>query len=110
MVKEVRLFKSLKFILNKKLVKFRKHISDIFIIQTMMAANAPMIIQQAMVHGHPAEGVLPSGQVAGLIGDLPHCETLINDIVAEALACLERTKTWTKNGSDANNTTLAGGQ
>ncbi len=84
--------------------------TDMTLGQTMMAANAPMIIQQAMVHGHPAEGVLPSGQVAGLIGDLPHCETLINDIVAEALACLERTQKWTKNGSDANNTTLAGGQ
>jgi len=41
--------------------------------QTIMAANAPILIQRAMVEGHPSEGVLPSGQVAGLIDDLPSC-------------------------------------
>ena len=52
--------------------------------QAIMSANAPMIIQQAMVQGEPARGVLPSGQVAGVIDDLPHCADLINAIVAEA--------------------------
>ena len=49
-----------------------------------MSANAPMIIQKAMVEGRPAEGVLPSGQVAGVIDRLLTCEALISDIVAEA--------------------------
>lgn len=64
--------------------------SDTTIAQTIMAANAPMIIQQSMVHGKPEEGVLPSGQVAGLIDDLPDCETLINEIVEGAKIALER--------------------
>lgn len=52
--------------------------------QTLMAANAPMMIQQAMVEGHPDEGILPSGQVAGIIQDLPTVASLIDSIMAEA--------------------------
>jgi NAD(P)H-dependent flavin oxidoreductase YrpB (nitropropane dioxygenase family) len=52
--------------------------------QAIMSANAPMIIQKAMVDGEPALGVLPSGQVAGVIDDLPSCADLVNNIVAEA--------------------------
>ncbi len=52
--------------------------------QAIMSANAPMIIQKAMVDGKPAEGVLPSGQVAGVIDELLTCEELINSIVEEA--------------------------
>ncbi len=58
---------------------------DTSLAQTIMAANAPMIIQQAMVAGRPDEGVLPSGQVAGLIDDLPSCTDLVRSIVEEAL-------------------------
>jgi NAD(P)H-dependent flavin oxidoreductase YrpB (nitropropane dioxygenase family) len=43
-----------------------------------------MIIQKAMVEGQPANGVLPSGQVAGVIDELLTCEDLINAIVTEA--------------------------
>ena len=56
--------------------------------QAIMSANAPMIIQRAMVEGRPAEGVLPSGQVAGVIDDLPSCADLIARIVREAEECL----------------------
>lgn len=56
--------------------------------QAIMSANAPMIIMKAMVEGKPEEGVLPSGQVAGVINNLPTCEELINSIVAEAEARL----------------------
>ena len=52
--------------------------------QAIMSANAPMIIQKAMVDGEPARGVLPSGQVAGVIDQLLSCEDLINSIVTEA--------------------------
>lgn len=57
---------------------------DLTAAQAIMSANAPMIIQKAMVDGHPDEGVLPSGQVAGVIDELLTCEELISGIVAEA--------------------------
>src|SRR3546814_8576853 len=57
-------------------------------IQTMMAANAPVLIQRAMVEGRPDEGVLPSGQVAAVIGALPPVAELIDSIVSEAEARL----------------------
>ena len=58
--------------------------------QTLMAANSPMMIQEAMVRGHPDDGILPSGQVAGAIDQLPTCEQIIRDIVSEAEATLAR--------------------
>lgn len=57
--------------------------------QAMMAANAPMMIQEAMVRGHPANGILPSGQVAGSITDLPSVADLIANISADASAAIE---------------------
>ena len=58
--------------------------SELSFGQTLLAANSPMIIQDSMVHGRPDEGVLPSGQVAGLIDDLPSCAELIGAMVTEA--------------------------
>jgi NAD(P)H-dependent flavin oxidoreductase YrpB (nitropropane dioxygenase family) len=57
---------------------------DMSAAQAIMSANAPMIIQKAMVDGEPARGVLPSGQVAGVIDELLTCEALISSIVTEA--------------------------
>ncbi len=57
---------------------------EITLSQSIMSANAPMIIQRAMVDGMPDEGVLPSGQVAGTIDRLLSCEEIISTIVAEA--------------------------
>lgn len=57
-------------------------------IQTMMAANAPVLIQRAMVEGKPDEGVLPSGQVAAVIASLPPVAEVIGSIVSEAHARL----------------------
>jgi NAD(P)H-dependent flavin oxidoreductase YrpB (nitropropane dioxygenase family) len=57
---------------------------DMTAAQAIMSANAPMIIQKAMVDGEPSQGVLPSGQVAGVIDELLSCEELINAIVLEA--------------------------
>jgi len=53
-------------------------------IHTLMAANAPMLIRRAMVDGRPDEGVLPAGQVAALIQDLPAVAELVARIVREA--------------------------
>lgn len=52
--------------------------------QTVMAANAPMLLQRSMVDGQPAEGVMSAGQVAALIGRLDSCEDVIAGIVAQA--------------------------
>ncbi|MGB0906832.1 MAG: NAD(P)H-dependent flavin oxidoreductase [Maricaulaceae bacterium] len=64
--------------------------TDMTLGQTMMAGNAPIIIQKAMVEGKPDEGVLPSGQIAGLIDDLPTCETIVSKIISDAEAHLKR--------------------
>ena len=56
--------------------------------QAIMSANAPMIIQKAMVDGYPNEGVLPSGQVAGVIDEILSVEDIVSGIVAEAEARL----------------------
>jgi NAD(P)H-dependent flavin oxidoreductase YrpB (nitropropane dioxygenase family) len=61
---------------------------DLTPAQAIMSANAPMIIQKAMVDGEPAQGVLPSGQVAGVIDELLSCEALIDGIVVETKAGL----------------------
>ena len=57
---------------------------DLSFGQTLMAANSPMMIQEAMVKGNPHDGILPSGQVAGLIDDLPTVAELVATIVSDA--------------------------
>ena len=56
------------------------------VAQTVMAANAPMLLQRSMVDGNPAGGVMSAGQVAALIGKLDSCEDVISDIVRQAMA------------------------
>jgi NAD(P)H-dependent flavin oxidoreductase YrpB (nitropropane dioxygenase family) len=58
--------------------------------QLMMAANTPMMIRTGMVEGRVDVGSLASGQVAGLIDELPTCAELIDRIVAEAEKTLAR--------------------
>lgn len=58
--------------------------TDMTLGQTMMAGNAPMIIQKAMVEGKPDEGVLPAGQVAGIINSLPSCHEIVSGIIKDA--------------------------
>ena len=55
------------------------------VAQTVMAANAPMLLQRSMVDGNPAEGVMSAGQVAALIGKLDSCEDVINGIMSQAM-------------------------
>ena len=52
--------------------------------QTLMAANAPVLVRKAMVEGDPAEGVLPSGSVTGVIDDIPSVAELVERIIREA--------------------------
>ena len=56
---------------------------DLTISQSIMSANSPAIIQKAMVEGSPHEGAMPSGQVAGIISNLPSCKDLIDQIMNE---------------------------
>lgn len=58
--------------------------------QMLMAANAPILAKTAMQDGDPIHGYLPSGSVAGVIGDRPTCAELIDRIESEALATLRR--------------------
>jgi NAD(P)H-dependent flavin oxidoreductase YrpB (nitropropane dioxygenase family) len=58
--------------------------------QVIMAANTPMMLKASMVDGRTDLGTLASGQVMGLIDDLPSCRELIARIMAEADEVLER--------------------
>jgi NAD(P)H-dependent flavin oxidoreductase YrpB (nitropropane dioxygenase family) len=58
--------------------------------QVVMAANTPMLLRKAMVEGRPDLGVMASGQVVGLIDDLPTVAELIARIVTEAEKTLTR--------------------
>ena len=52
--------------------------------QLLMAANAPMLARKAMTEGDPVHGYLPSGTVAGVIGDRPPVAELVERIMEEA--------------------------
>ena len=58
--------------------------------QMAMAANAPMLTRATMVNGDVDAGILPTGQCVGVVDDLPTCAELIERIVAEAVAALDR--------------------
>ncbi len=58
--------------------------------QVVMAANAPMMTKAALVEGRTDVGVLPTGQVVGVIEELPSVAELIAAIVTEANATLVR--------------------
>ncbi|NUS45106.1 MAG: nitronate monooxygenase [Mycobacteriaceae bacterium] len=52
--------------------------------QLVMGANTPMLLRAGLVDGNTHAGVLASGQVAGIIDDLPTVDELIARIVADA--------------------------
>ena len=58
--------------------------------QVLMAANTPMLLKAAMVDGRPDLGVMASGQVVGVLDDLPSCAQLLERIAADATAVLDR--------------------
>jgi NAD(P)H-dependent flavin oxidoreductase YrpB (nitropropane dioxygenase family) len=71
-----------------------KHGQDRSWAQMVLAANTPMMLRAGLVEGDPAAGVLASGQVVGVIDDLPSCEELIDRIVTRAAAELRRTQSY----------------
>jgi NAD(P)H-dependent flavin oxidoreductase YrpB (nitropropane dioxygenase family) len=58
--------------------------------QLLMAANAPMLTRASLVEGRTESGVLPTGQVVGLIDELPSVAQLIERIVSQAESALSR--------------------
>ncbi len=57
--------------------------------QVLMAANTPMLLKAAMVDGRPDLGVMSSGQVVGMIDDLPSVAELVDRIVLQAHEVLD---------------------
>ena len=58
--------------------------------QVIMAANAPMMTKAGLVDGRTEVGVLPTGQVVGVIEELPSVAELVGAIIAEANSTLGR--------------------
>jgi len=69
-----------------------KHGGDRSWTQMVLAANTPMMLKAGLVDGDSGAGVLASGQVVGVIDDLPTCEELIDRVVTQAAAELRRTQ------------------
>ena len=65
---------------------YRAH--DVPAWQVLLAANTPALLRAAMVDGRTDLGVMATGQVVGLIDDLPSCAELIDRIVSQAEAVL----------------------
>jgi NAD(P)H-dependent flavin oxidoreductase YrpB (nitropropane dioxygenase family) len=62
--------------------------------QMALAANTPTMLRAGLVEGDTSAGVLASGQVVGVIDDLPSCEELIERIVAQAADELKRASSY----------------
>lgn len=63
---------------------------DLSWAQVAMGANAPMLTKAALVDGNLDAGVLPTGQVVGVIEALPTVASIIETIVHEAERTLAR--------------------
>src|SRR4051794_3059782 len=66
-----------------------KH-QDLSWAQVAMAANAPMLIKATLVDGKPDVGVLPTGQVTGVVTELATVAELLDRITSEATQTLKR--------------------
>ncbi|MFE5024040.1 NAD(P)H-dependent flavin oxidoreductase [Streptomyces sp. NPDC056656] len=61
-----------------------KHGKELSWSQVLLAANTPMLLKASMVEGRTDLGVMASGQVAGVIEDLPSCEELVTRVMTDA--------------------------
>jgi NAD(P)H-dependent flavin oxidoreductase YrpB (nitropropane dioxygenase family) len=66
-----------------------RHGKELTWSQIVMAANTPMLLKAGLVEGNTEAGVLASGQVAGIVDDLPSCAELIDTIVGDAIKHLQ---------------------
>ncbi|MFJ8488253.1 NAD(P)H-dependent flavin oxidoreductase [Streptomyces sp. NPDC094038] len=67
-----------------------RHGKELSWSQVLLAANTPMLLRSAMVEGRTDLGVMASGQVAGVIDDLPSCAELVARIMKEAEEARDR--------------------
>jgi NAD(P)H-dependent flavin oxidoreductase YrpB (nitropropane dioxygenase family) len=58
--------------------------------QVVMAANAPVMTKAALVDGRTDVGILPTGQVVGLIDGIPTVAVVVASLVRQANVVLER--------------------
>jgi NAD(P)H-dependent flavin oxidoreductase YrpB (nitropropane dioxygenase family) len=65
-----------------------RHGRDLTWAQVLQAANTPVLLREAMVEGRADLGVMASGQVVGVLDDLPSCAELIDRVMSEAEAVL----------------------
>jgi len=56
--------------------------------QMVMAANTPMLLKTSLVDGKTESGVMASGQVVGIIDDMPTVNELVERIITQANAVL----------------------
>jgi NAD(P)H-dependent flavin oxidoreductase YrpB (nitropropane dioxygenase family) len=66
-----------------------KREGDLGWTQVILAANTPMLLRAGLVEGRLDAGVLSSGQVAGVIDDIPSVAELIARIMSEAQQTLK---------------------
>ena len=66
-----------------------RHGKELTWSQMVMAANTPMLLKAGLVEGNTDAGVLASGQVVGMLDDLPTCDELIDRIVGDAVKHLQ---------------------
>lgn len=67
-----------------------KKSSELTWAQVSMAAVAPMMTKASMVEGRLDESILPTGQVVGVIDELPTVAELVRRIMEEAASTLDR--------------------
>jgi len=58
--------------------------NDLTWSQVLMAANTPMLLRAGLVEGNTDASVLASGQVVGMVNDLPTVSELVHGMVADA--------------------------
>ncbi|MDT7763179.1 MAG: hypothetical protein QOC63_2599 [Mycobacterium sp.] len=66
-----------------------RHGKELSWSQVVMAANTPMLLKAGLVDGNTGAGVLASGQVAGILRDLPSCAEVIESVVRDAVEHLQ---------------------
>ncbi|MFE7244071.1 NAD(P)H-dependent flavin oxidoreductase [Streptomyces sp. NPDC057580] len=69
--------------------------------QVLQAANTPMLLKAGLVDGDTEAGMLASGQVVGLLDDLPSCEELIDRVVRDAVERLTGARRALLTGQDS---------
>lgn len=63
---------------------------DLSWAEVIMAGNTPILTKATLVDGRLDAGILPTGQVVGVIDDLPSADDVVARIIAEAETTLDR--------------------